>query len=116
MADTLLAEQAICPRQSHAAVSDKHPHCKFWVSLLAMHWAMHWAVVLAVVLAVRSPARVGLNRSKLTIIIIVVNPQVSDCKKAEQEVLLKSFVFSIIFCVIFLVCYFAISSTKKMLF
>jgi hypothetical protein len=112
VADTLLAEQAICPRQSHAAVSDKHPHCKFWVSLLAMHWA----VVLAVVLAVRSPARVGLNRSKLTIIIIVVNPQVSDRKKAEQEVLLKSFVFSIIFCVIFLVCYFGISSTKKMLF
>jgi hypothetical protein len=71
------------------------------------------AVVLAVVLAVRSPARVGLNRSKLTIIIIVVNPQVGDRKKAEQEVLLKSFVFSIIFWVIFLVCYFAISSTKK---
>jgi hypothetical protein len=27
-------------RQSHAAVSDKHPHCKFCVSLLAMQWAM----------------------------------------------------------------------------
>jgi hypothetical protein len=53
---------------------------------------------LAVLVAVRSPARVGLNRSKLTIIIIVVNPQVSDRKKAEQEVLLKSFVFSKIFC------------------
>jgi hypothetical protein len=68
---------------------------------------------LAVVLAVRSPARVGLNRSKLTIIIIVVNPQVSDRKKAEQEVLLKSFVLSIIFCLIFLVGYFAISSTQN---
>ena len=74
---------------------------------------MQWAVVLAVVLAVRSPARVGLNRSKLTMIIIVVNPQVGDRKKAEQEVLLKSFVFSIIFCVIFIVCYFVISSTQK---
>jgi len=71
------------------------------------------AVVLAVVFAVRSPARVGLNRSKLTIIIIVVNPQVGDRQKAEQEVLLKSFVFSINFWVIFLVCYFAISSTPK---
>ena len=70
-----------------------------------MQWAMQWAV--------RSPARVGLNRNKLTIIIIVVNPQLGDRKKAEQEVLLKSFVISIIFCVIFLVCYFAISSTQK---
>jgi hypothetical protein len=68
---------------------------------------------LPVVLAVRDPVRVGLNRSKLTIIIIVVNPQVGYRQKAEQEVLLKSFVFSIIFCVIFLVCYFAISSTQK---
>jgi len=24
------------PNQSYAAISDKHPHCKFWVSLLAM--------------------------------------------------------------------------------
>jgi hypothetical protein len=71
------------------------------------------AVVLAVVLAVRSPERVGLTRSNLTIIIIVVNPQVGDRQKAEQEVLLKSFVFSIIFLVIFLVCYLAISSTQK---
>jgi uncharacterized membrane protein YczE len=71
------------------------------------------AVVLAVVLAVRSPARVGLNKSKLTIIIIVVNSQVGDRKKAELLVLLKSFVFSRIFWVIFLVCYFAISSTQK---
>ena len=66
-------------------------------------------MVLAVVLA----ARVRLNRSKLTIIIIVINPQVSDRKKAEQEVLLKSFVFSRTSCVIFLVCYFAVSSTQK---
>ncbi|MEG4528725.1 hypothetical protein QUB61_39460 [Microcoleus sp. C2D2] len=43
----------------------------------------------------------------------MVNPQVGDRKKAEPEVLLKSFVFSRIFCVIFLVGYFAISSTQK---
>jgi hypothetical protein len=41
--------------------------------------------------------KVGLNRSEPITIIIVVNPQVSDRKKAEQVVLLKSFVFTIIF-------------------
>ena len=28
------------PNPSHAAISDKHRHCKFWVSLLAIQWAM----------------------------------------------------------------------------
>ena len=46
--------------------------------------------------------KVGLNRSEPINIIIVVNPQVSKRKKAELLVLLKSFVFTIIFCLILL--------------
>ncbi len=49
--------------------------------------------------------KVGLHRSEPTSIIIVVNPQVSDRKKAELLVLLKSFVFPKVFCVIFILWY-----------